>query len=344
MKRRTFLKTVGVAAGAIAISRKSLFAAPDQPNRELIPHASGLPRRVLGRTGRKVSIVAYPGLALSKGAQAEASAALRRGYDAGVNYFDVAPAYGDAEVKMGVAMQATKIPRDEIFLACKTKRRDAKGARAELERSLTRLKTDHFDLYQLHVMSTDDDVREALAPGGALEALLKARDEGKVRWLGFSAHTKPAALALLKAHKFDTVMYPVNFIEHFQHKFDPEVLQLARDAGAAAIAIKPVSAGGWKPGERRTRGNWWYRVLEEPKEIEQAIRFSLSLDPVVTVLPTSFFDIADLSIAAGKAYRPATDADLDALRALAGKYVPLFRPNSSTGDFSPHSEYYASHA
>jgi aryl-alcohol dehydrogenase-like predicted oxidoreductase len=269
---------------------------------------------------------------------------MRRAFDAGVNYFDVAPAYGrngDCEIKMGIGLQEVKIPRDEIFLSCKTRKRDAAGAREELERSLTRLKTDHFDLYQLHVMSTDADVKQVLGPGGAMETLLKARDEGKVRWLGFSAHTKPAALALLKQFKFDTVMYPVNFIEHFQHQFDPEVLQLCRSEGAAAIAIKPISAGDWKPGEQRTRNNWWYRVLEEPKEIEQAIRFSLSFDPVVTVLSTSFFDLTDHSIAAGKAYRPATDADLAGMRELAGKYVPLFKPKAATVEWSPHSHYYA---
>ena len=345
MKRRTFLKTVGAAATGLAVGYRPLFAADDQPERELHPHASGLPRRQLGRTGQKISVVGYPGLALSKISQAKASAALRAAFDAGVNYFDVAPAYGDAEVKMGAAMQATRIPRDEIFLASKTKSRDAAGARAELERSLRRLKTDHLDLYQLHVMSTADEVREVLAPDGALEAFLRARDEGKVRWLGFSAHTKSAALALLKAHKFDTVMYPVNFIEHFTHQFDPEVLALARAEGAAVIAIKPISAGGWKSGERPSRGGWWYRPLEEQSEIDLAIRFSLSLDPVVSVLPTSFYDLAEKSIVAGKAYRPASDADLEALRELAGKYVPLFRPGAGeSAAFAPHSEYFASQA
>lgn len=344
MKRRTFLKAVGAATGGLTFGYRPLFADPAQPDRQLIPHASGLPRRILGRTGQTISIVGYPGLVLSKAPQAEGNLALRRAFDAGVNYFDVAPSYGDAEVKMGVALEATKIPRGEIFLASKTKKRDAAGARAELERSLARLKTDHFDLYQLHVMSTAAEVNQAIGPGGALETLLKAREEGKVRWLGFSAHTRSAALALLQTGQFDTIMYPVNFIEHFQHKFDPEVLQLARAQGAAAIAIKPVSAGGWKPGEKKTRGNWWYRVLEDPREIAQAIRFSLSLDPVVSVVPTSFFDIADHSIAAGRAYQPATDADLASMRELAGKYLPLFKPAASTAEWSPHSDYYASHA
>lgn len=338
MKRRAFLKTVGTAASGLAVGLRPAFADPADPSRKLIPHASGLPRRILGRTGRALSIIGYPGLALSKVAQPEANQALHAAFDKGVNYFDVAPAYGDAESKMGPAMVG--LPRDEIFLACKTKKRDAEGARAELERSLTRLRTDHFELYQLHVMSTKADVEQVFAPRGAMETLLKARDEGKVRWLGFSAHTKEAALALLKQFKFDTVMYPVNFIEHYTHQFDPEVLTLCREKGAAVLAIKPISAGSWKPGETKTRNNYWYKALEDQGEIELSLRFALSLDPVVAALPTSFTDLAEKSIAAGIKYRPAIDADLDALRSLAEKHAPLFPRNPSWVHAGPHSEYY----
>ncbi|MBI5767045.1 MAG: aldo/keto reductase [Verrucomicrobia bacterium] len=341
MQRRAFLKTVGAATGGLALGYRPLFADPAAADRQLIPHASGMPRRVLGRTGRQVSIITYPGLALSKIPQPAATTALRAGFDAGINYFDVAPAYGDAEIKMGIALADGKIPRDDIFLACKTKDRTADGARRELERSLTRLKTDRFDLYQMHVMSTKAELEQAFGSGGAMETLLKAREEGKVRWLGFSAHTKEAALEMLRRFKFDTVMYPVNFIEHFTHQFDPEVLTLARQHGAAVVAIKPISAGAWRPGEKKTRNNWWYRVLEEQAEIDQAIRFALSLDPVVTVVPTSFVDLTEKSILAGKSFKPAVDADLAAMRDLAGKYTPLFPRNPSwvLGP-GPHTEYY----
>ncbi len=342
MKRRTFLKTVGATAGGVALGVRPSFADPAAPDRKLIPHASGLPRRILGRTGRAVSIIGYPGLALSKVAQPAATAALRAGFDQGVNYFDVAPAYGDAEIKMGIAIADGKIPRDQFFLASKTKVRDAAGARAELERSLQRLKTDHFDLYQLHVMSTKAELDQVCAAGGALETLVKAREEGKVRALGFSAHTKEAALALMRRFKFETVMFPVNFIDHYTNQFDPLVLALAKADGLAVQAIKPISAGAWKRGEQKTRNNWWYKVLEEQSEIDQAIRFSLSLDPVVTVLPTSFVDLVEKSILAGKKFRPATPADLDGMRLMAEKYTPLFPRNPSwVTTPGPHTEYYS---
>jgi len=339
MKRRTFLKTVGAAAGGVAAGFSPAFADPADPTRQLIPHASGMPRRVLGRTGQAVSIIGFPGLVLGKLTQEEANRAARWSYDQGVNYFDVAPAYGNgkAEVAMGPALTGL---RDKIFLSCKTKKRDAKGAMLELEQSLQRLKTDHFELYQLHVMSTAAEVKETFGPGGAMETLLKAQQQGKVRWLGFSAHTKEAALDCLRQYKFETVMYPVNFIEHYQHKFDPEVLALSKQHGAAVIAIKPISAGNWNPGEKRTRGNWWYRVLENQPDITQAVRFALSLDPVVTAIPTSFVDLNEMSVVAGKAFRPATRADLDAMRGLAEKYSPLFpRKPLYLGAVGPHTNY-----
>ena len=156
------------------------------------------------------------------------------------------------------------------------------------------------------------------------------------------AATKEAALDCLRNFPFETVMYPVNFIEHFTHQFDPAVLTLARQSGAAVIAIKPISAGSWKPGETKTRGNYWYKALEAQEEINQAMRFTLSLDTVVSAIPTSFLDLNERAIIAGKTFSPATEADLGALRELAGKYSPLFprKPMylSSTG---PHSRYYA---
>ena len=151
-----------------------------------------------------------------------------------------------------------------------------------------------------------------------------------------------AALDCLRHFTFETVMYPVNFIEHHTHRFDPEVLTLCRESGAAVIAIKPISAGSWKPGEQKTRGNYWYKALESQDEINLAMRFALSLDPVVSAIPTSFLDLNERAIIAGKGYQPATEAEFTSVRALAEKYSPLFPRKplylSSTG---PHARYYA---
>ncbi|MHB8971565.1 MAG: aldo/keto reductase [Pirellulaceae bacterium] len=114
--------------------------------------------------------------------------------DRGVNYFDVAPYYGNAQERLGPALQSY---REKCFLACKTLERDAAGAAKELQRSLKLLKTDYFDLYQLHALMDVDEVEEAFGPGGAMETILKAQQDGKVRYIGFSAHSEEAAHAAM---------------------------------------------------------------------------------------------------------------------------------------------------
>ena len=319
MKRRSFLKAVGGAAGVAAMNWTEMFGA--EASRPVLSHPSGLPRRVLGRTQQAVSLIGFPGLALSRLSQDESNAAIRKAYDLGCNYFDVAPAYGDAEVKMGPALAGL---RDQVFLSCKTKMRDGKAAREELERSLQRLKTDHFDLYQMHHIRTPAEVQQALGPDGALETFLKAKEEGKVKWFGFSAHTTKGALELMKGFKFDTVMFPINFVEYFTIDFGKPILALAKEQGAVAIAIKPTSAGAWQPGAERKR-EWWYPSMETSEELSLALRFTLSLDPVITGIPPSFVDLFEKSVAAAKSYQPASEAEVAQLRDRAAKSLSLFK-------------------
>ncbi|MFO1450213.1 MAG: aldo/keto reductase [Opitutaceae bacterium] len=324
MKRRAFLKSVGTAGGGWALGLKPTFAAPAAAERQLIRDPSGLPRRRLGRTGLSVPVVGFPGLALSHATEAEGRAVVTWSLEHGCNYFDVAPSYGqsgESEIRLGRFLEG--VPRDRLQLACKTKRRDAAGARQELERSLKRLNTDYFDVYQLHAVTTEEEALEALGPGGALEALLEARKEGKVRWLGFSSHSPAAALRLLAGHAFDTVMHPVNFVEHYQADFSQRVLDRAKETGAAVLAIKPIACGRNPPGDPGPR-RFWYRPLEDSAEIALALKFSLSLDPVVMAVPSSFPDLFQKAVVAARSYEPATAEDLAALEAMARKYAPIF--------------------
>ena len=152
MRRRLFLKTVGGAAASVTVGVPSFTKGGEET-------VAGLPRRALGRTGLKASIVAFPGLSLIQGDQARGTAAIHDAVRRGVNYFDVAPAYGkdgECEIKMGIGLQG--IARSDYLLACKTRKRDKQGAREELERSLERLKTDYFDVYQLHCLRRPDEV------------------------------------------------------------------------------------------------------------------------------------------------------------------------------------------
>ena len=127
------------------------------------------------------------------------------------------------------------LQRSDYVLTCKTKARDQEGCRKELDRSLARLKTDYFDLYQLHHLVKPEDVKQALGPGGAMETILKAKADGKIRGIGFSAHTTKAALEAMRGFDFDTVMFPISFAEYYARGFGKEVLALAKDKGTAVL-------------------------------------------------------------------------------------------------------------
>ncbi|MBN1393064.1 MAG: aldo/keto reductase [Sedimentisphaerales bacterium] len=324
MKRRAFLKTIGSIAAGGALGVQSIVGGCQSASGSSIEKVAGLPRRELGRTGRKVSIVGFPGLALIHYDQVRCNEGLHNAFERGVNYFDVAPAYGngDAEIKMGIGLQG--LDRSRFFLACKTKMRDKVRAREELERSLIRLKTDYFDLYQLHHLRTPDEVKQALGPDGAMEAILTAREQGKIKYIGFSAHTTKGALEAMKGFRFDTVMFPINFVEFFKMDFGKPVLELADKQGAAVLAIKPLSTGAWPQGAERTR-KWWYRTTETQEEVNLAMRFTLSQKPVAAGIPPSFLDLLDKAIEAAKTYRPITKDEMQTLQETAKTCGSLFQ-------------------
>jgi predicted aldo/keto reductase-like oxidoreductase len=325
MERRSFLKVVGGITGGLALGVQPALSADKSSSKREVEKVAGLPRRVLGRTGEKVSIVGFPGLALTHYEQDRCNKGIRDAFEKGINYYDVAPAYGrdgDCEKKMGVGLQG--VDRSKIFLACKTKMRDKDGALKELERSLKRLKTDHFDLYQLHHLRSPEEVKRALGPGGAMETILKAKEQGKVRYIGFSAHTTVGALEAMNGFRFDTVMFPINFVEMFKRGFGKAVLDLASEQGAAVLAIKTMSKGPWPQGMEQTR-RWWYRSTETQEETNAAIRYTLSQKQVVAGIPPSFLDLLDLAIEAGKTYQPITDVETKKLKETAETCLTYFQ-------------------
>jgi len=332
MKRRSFLQAVGGAVGTGAVAAAPVSTRAVEPTK-----VAGVPRRLLGRTGREVSVVGFPGLALMHHEQDECTAGLHRAFERGINYFDVAPAYGKdgaCEIRMGIGLQG--IARDDYFLACKTRMRDKAGAREELDRSLNRLKTDHFDLYQLHCLQTPQHVLTALGPDGAMETILEAKEQGKIRAIGFSAHTTKAALLALQNFRFDTAMFPISFVEYYTIGFGKPVLKLAAEQGVAVIAMKAMCRGRWPDGMERTR-QWWYRSVEEKDEVDLAWRFVLAQDPVAAGIPPSFLDLVDKALGAARDLRPITDEDLERARAIAATCRSLFqREEEQVAHHGPH--------
>ena len=202
MKRRTFLKTA-----AITVPLAGLFPA-DLMSLERVRTSNKLEKRSLGKTGEKLSILGFGGIVVMDSTPEQASERVKEAINCGVNYFDVAPSYGNAELMLGQALSPF---RKDVFLACKTTERNKEGSRKELEQSLRNLQTDHFDLYQLHAVTSLQDVDTIFSSGGAMETFLEAREEGKIRFLGFSAHSVEAALELMNRFSFDTILFPVNF-------------------------------------------------------------------------------------------------------------------------------------
>lgn len=282
----------------------------------------GIQRRELGNTGERLSIVGMGGRVLLGMEQRCVNDLVCEAVDRGVNYFDVAPSYGDgeAEEKLG---EALKPHRDRAFLACKTMVRDRAGAAQELRASLSRLQVDHFDLYQFHCLETRGDVKAALGRGGAIEALLEARDKGLIRFLGFSAHTEEAALLAMKRFRFDTVLFPINWVCVFQQNLGPKVLKEAEDLGMGRLAIKAMARTRWPKDVEHDYPNCWYEPGLDFAEARMALRFTLS-QSITAAVPPGDEDFFRLAMSVAEGYEPISAEEEEKLRTLSTGIKPIF--------------------
>ncbi len=280
--------------------------------------------RPFGSTGDSLSIVGLGGVVFAGMTQTDSNNIVSEAIDNGINYFDVAPSYGreqETEIKLGEALAPY---RSKSFLACKTTCRDAVSAREELERSLRYLRTDHFDLYQLHAISSIEDVDKCFGPGGAMEAVLAARNEGKVRWIGFSAHSAEAALKALDLFEFQSVLFPVNFVTWCQGLFGPQIMERARQRGAARLALKAMARTHWAEGAERNYPNCWYEPLSDPRLAELALRYTLSMD-VTAAVPPGDPRLFRLAMQFANRFTPITADETRELMELAVDLKPIFQ-------------------
>jgi len=246
--------------------------------------------------------------------------------DRGINYFDVAPSYGNAEERLGPALAPH---RGKVFLACKTGQRGGAEAEKELENSLKLMQTDHFDLYQLHAITKiAEDVEWVFQPGGVMERLVKAREAGKIRFLGFSAHSEEAARAAMERFAFDTILFPFNFSTWVNGRFGPGVLELAREHKMGVLALKAMALQQWPQGLKEEDRKWrkaWYEPLEKEADVELALRYTLHL-PVTAALPPGHWELFRIAVdlaAAGRLKEPLRESERERLIALA-KGKPIF--------------------
>lgn len=225
------------------MTASSLSSARERPDSDLDSDGAGIPRRPLGRTGCEVAQFALGGEGVLRtfGRDREAAAVIHRALDLGVNYCDTAPAYAGSIDYYGATLGER---RAEVFLASKTHDRTRDGSLKLLDESLKRLRTDHLDLWQVHDLRTTDDLRRVFARGGALEALIQARAEGRVRFLGLTGHHDPAVLLdAMSRFDFDVVLAALNAADVHRLSFAQTVLVEAARRGMGVVGMKVYAAG-----------------------------------------------------------------------------------------------------
>lgn len=309
MDRRDFLGTA--AALGAGISQAATGSLPRRPY----------------KNGIELSVIAFGGIVVCGLDQQESDRRVAAAFERGVNYFDCAPSYfdGEAELKLGRSLRPF---RNRVFLAEKTTRRDAAGARAELEQTLQRFGTDHVDLYQFHAVGSMEDVDRILAPGGAAEAFVKARKEGKVRHLGFSAHHAPAALRLMDALELDSVLFPVN-VNAWEHGgFGPQILAKAKSKGLARLALKALAFGMWPKALKQADRKYpkcWYQPVDDREMARLALRFTLNQE-ITAAVPPGDERIWDLALELATGPLPPLKVDeLAQIKSKMGTFEPVFR-------------------
>ncbi len=217
--------------------------------------------------------------------------------------------------------------RQRFFLGCKTYERNQESAWAELNRSLERLQVDRFDLYQAHAVNTMEELDLVTGPGGSLQTLLKAREQGLTTWLGITGHGIDSPRVFLEAlHRFDfdTVLFPINFVQYANPEFRKnadELLKTCRARDVGVMIIKSITRQPW--GDQPHTRNTWYKPFEEPADIQTAVNFALSQD-VTGLCTAGDTQIFPIMLQACENFKPMSAAEQEKLIASAGQYEPLF--------------------
>jgi len=277
-------------------------------------------KRVLGKTGEELSIIGFGGIVVAQEDQKYANDCVAEAIDCGVNYFDVAPTYMDAEDKLGHALETQRL---EIFLACKTEDRTRVGSEHLLIRSLRKLKTDYFDLYQLHAMSTMEDVETVFGPDGAMETFIRAKEAGIIKYIGFSAHSEEIALELLDRYPFDSMLLPINWASIINEGFGLKAIEKAEEKGVARLAIKSMAKTTWDVDADRKFSKPWYEPIDDEYLASLALRYTLS-QPITAAIPPGDTTLFRWALKTATEYKPITQEEIEILKANAAGLKPLF--------------------
>ena len=312
MERRDFLKQSALTAAAAASARFSAAATP----------TNLIARRPLGKTGEHLSMIGFGGIVVMSEDTGHSNNIVAEAVDRGVNYFDVAPSYGNAQERLGPALAPY---RKNCFLACKTDGRLKEDSRKDLEESLRLLKTDHLDLYQFHALTKMTDLDKVLGPGGAIETMEAAKKEGKIRFIGFSVHSVETALAALDRYNFDTVLFPVNWVLFSQANFGPQILKRAQEKQMGILALKAMAKTTWPNNQAKNHPEpkCWYQPAAFPDEASLGLRWTLS-HPIAAAIPPGDERYFRLAMDVAQDYKPIEPHEEQALLAGGKGLEPIF--------------------
>jgi aryl-alcohol dehydrogenase-like predicted oxidoreductase len=283
-------------------------------------------QRRLGRLGHRSSVLIYGAAALAEVDQATADASVQLALDAGINHFDVAASYGEAELRLGPWMGRI---RDRIFLATKTGLRDRDAAWAQVNRSLERLETDRLDLIQVHAVGDAEELDLVTRTGGSLEAVVRAREEGLAAAVGITGHGHQAPathLEALRRFPFDTVLTPLNWVlaqdPAYLADYQALVAEVtAQDAGL--MIIKAASRRNW-PQPDGHRYSTWYEPFDDQERIDAAVAWVLSHSEVTGIATPGDVRLLPLVIQAERRLAQTSPAAAGQVLAQAGDYSSPF--------------------
>jgi aryl-alcohol dehydrogenase-like predicted oxidoreductase len=280
--------------------------------------------RRFGRTGHMSTIAIFGAAAFYQISQEDADQVMELIIEAGINHIDVAPGYGEAEIRIGPWMPRE---RERFFLGCKTMERTKEGAWNEMQVSLKRLQTETFDLYQCHAITTMEELDAITMKGGAVEAIVKAREEGLTKYIGITGHGVNAPqiyLEALRRFDFDSVLFPLNFVQMANPEYRKNAEELiatckAKDIGT--MIIKSITKGPW--GEKPHTATTWYEPFDKMDEIQKGVNFALSYD-VSGLCTAGDTRVLPLVLQACENFSPLSKDEMEEMIKSGKQYEPLF--------------------
>lgn len=281
--------------------------------------------RRFGRTGHLSTVAIFGAAGLSQVTQAVADKAMEQTIEAGVNHIDIAPSYGQAEERVGPWMPRE---RERFFLGCKTLERTKEGAWKELQQSLKRLQTETFDLYQCHAITTMEELDAVTMKGGALEAFVEARERGLFKYIGITGHgaqTPQIYLEALRRFDFDSMLFPLNFVQMANseyRKYAEELIVQCNAKDIGTMIIKSVTKAPW--GERPHTATTWYEPFEQMDEIQRAVNFVLSYEVTGLCTPGDT-RILPMVLKACEDFTQLDASEREEMIESSNQYEPLFK-------------------